>query len=40
MIINAGIVRVLFVNSYPDDLARQMFAEADVETAYLLKAGG
>lgn len=38
MIINAGIGRVLFANSYPDDLARQMFAEAGVETVYLQKA--
>lgn len=31
MIINAGIVRVLFKNSYPDALARQMFTEAGIE---------
>lgn len=31
MIINAGILRVYFANSYPDVLARRMFAEADIE---------
>lgn len=31
MIINAGITRVLFAHSYPDVLARQLFAEAGIE---------
>lgn len=31
MIINAGIIRVLFENCYPDILARAMFDEADIE---------
>lgn len=39
MIINAGIVRVLFANSYPDALARQMFGEAGIETVDLVEAG-
>ncbi|MBC7254617.1 MAG: cytidine/deoxycytidylate deaminase family protein [Chloroflexi bacterium] len=30
MIINAGIVRVVCANGYPDDLARQMLQEAHV----------
>lgn len=30
MVINAGIVRVVCANSYPDDLARQMLDEAGV----------
>lgn len=36
MIINAGIERVLFEQSYPDELARQMFAEAGIETECVL----
>ncbi len=31
MMINAGILRVYFVHSYPDALARRMFAEAGIE---------
>lgn len=30
MIINAGIVRVISANSYPDELAREMLAEAGI----------
>jgi dCMP deaminase len=31
MIINAGINRIVFEDSYPDPLAEQMLKEADVE---------
>ncbi len=31
MIINSGIVRVVCANTYPDELARQMLDEAEVE---------
>jgi dCMP deaminase len=31
MIINSGIVRAVFANDYPDDLARDMLVEAGVE---------
>ncbi|MEG6617346.1 cytidine/deoxycytidylate deaminase family protein [Peptococcaceae bacterium 1198_IL3148] len=31
MIINAGIKRVVFAGSYPDELSMQMFAEAGIE---------
>ncbi len=34
MIINAGIKRVVFAGSYPDEMARQMFAEAGVELVH------
>lgn len=37
MIINAGIVRVLFANNYPDALAREMFEEANIEVVEVLK---
>ena len=32
MLINAGIRRVIFQSGYPDDLSRELLAEADVET--------
>ena len=38
MIINAGIRRVVFQDSYPDPLAEQMFEEAGVEMAIMKKA--
>jgi len=31
LLINAGIVEVKYLNDYPDKLARQMFAEANVK---------
>ena len=31
MVINAGIVRVVYLGEYPDELAREMLAEAGVE---------
>ncbi len=36
MIINAGLVRVVFLNSYPDDLAAAALAESSVEVENLL----
>ena len=37
MIINAGIKRVIFQDSYPDPLAEQMLDEAGVEVAIMKK---
>jgi dCMP deaminase len=34
MIVNAGIVRVVFENNYPDALAREIFAEAGIEVVH------
>ncbi|MDD3655206.1 MAG: cytidine/deoxycytidylate deaminase family protein [Atribacterota bacterium] len=31
MIINAGIIKVIYLNSYPDELARKLLGEAGVE---------
>ncbi len=33
MIINAGIVKVIFAGTYPDQLARDLFAEAGIDLA-------
>jgi dCMP deaminase len=35
MIVNSGLVRVLYINPYPDELARSIFDEAGVEQIYL-----
>lgn len=35
MIINAGIKRVVFQGDYPDNLAKQLFAEAKTETCII-----
>ncbi|MEA4902722.1 dCMP deaminase family protein [Desulfitobacterium sp.] len=35
MIINAGIKRVIYANPYPDDLAHQLAAEANLELIHL-----
>jgi dCMP deaminase len=34
MIVNAGIVRVVFENNYPDALAREIFAEAGIDVVH------
>lgn len=34
MIINAGIIKVFYLNSYPDKLAREILEEAKVEEIY------
>lgn len=39
MIINSGIVRVLYLTPYPDDLARSIFAEAGIEQVHLRDLG-
>ena len=31
MIINAGVLRIVYLDGYPDDLSRQMLAEADLD---------
>lgn len=31
MIVNAGIARVVYLNPYPDDFAKQIFDEADMQ---------
>ena len=31
MIINSGIVKIFYQNKYPDELARQLLVEADIE---------
>ena len=31
MIVNAGIIKILYLNSYPDELARTLLKEAGVE---------
>jgi dCMP deaminase len=33
MIINAGVQRIVYLDGYPDDLSRQMLAEAGLEVA-------
>lgn len=35
MIINAGIKRVVFAGSYPDELSMQMFEEAGIELCHI-----
>ena len=34
MIINAGIIKVFYQNSYPDELARKLLQEAKIEEIY------
>jgi dCMP deaminase len=34
MIINAGIIKVFYLNSYPDELARKLLEEAGIEEIY------
>jgi dCMP deaminase len=38
MLINGGIVRVVTVEDYPDELAKQMFDEAGVKVDILVKS--
>ena len=40
MLINAGVVKVVVAEEYPDELARQFFAEAGIEVAVCRIHGG
>jgi len=40
MLINAGVVKVVVAEEYPDDLARQFFAEAGIEVEVCRVRGG
>lgn len=39
MLVNAGIVKVIYLNGYPDELSRDIFAEAGVEIIQYGKTG-
>jgi dCMP deaminase len=40
MLINAGVVRVVYEGDYPDELAREMLAQAGIELARQPRQGG
>lgn len=40
MIINAGIVRIIYAEGYADDLARQMISEASIEVLHFTMEDG
>ena len=37
MIINAGIIKIIYLNSYPDELARELLKEAKIEEIHYVR---